>query len=113
MSDEINLIDITGIDKAELLAGLFNASQQIGMGFLDERGKDDITPRQAKRIIDDRLETFGFKAYYFDYLHGRFLKVGIGGDSFNPAAFNRVNGERAAEFVVQGLRLTKKSTVTV
>ena len=95
-------IDISGIDKAELLAALYNNSRPMGMGFL--RAKEgEMTVEQARAEIgngDDHQRDFGQQIYrgslYFDYLHGRPLKSEIGGDTFNRIlkdAFHRPRPE--------------------
>ncbi|MGW4648092.1 hypothetical protein [Kitasatospora sp. NPDC004289] len=91
-------IDITGLDKAAVLAALYNASQQQGLGFLNPRGAAPIAVEQAQELIEqagDRLE--------FDYVHGRALKVDISGDSFSPRGFDRDNGPGAARAALAGL----------
>jgi hypothetical protein len=44
-----NTIDISKLDKAEVLAALFNASKQQGMGFLDESGAVPMTVEDARQ----------------------------------------------------------------
>lgn len=94
-------IDISGIDKAELLAALFNGSQQQGMGFMQAAGGREMTVEQAREIISKHHEP---DRLYFDYLHGRVMKVGIGGDVLKTWLYNRDLGNGAAERVVDGLR---------
>lgn len=90
------MIDIKGIDKAVLLRALFNASRQQGMGMLDSRGAVDMTLEDAQKIVAETT--------YFDYLRGRVMKVEIGGDVLQARAYDRDNGEGAADRVVAGLR---------
>lgn len=90
-------IDISGIEKAKLLAGLFNASKQQGMGFLDPDGATPITEEKAAEIIKQ-------VGTNFDYLMGRVLKVDIGGDSLEEWLYDRDNGEGAAAAVIEKLR---------
>jgi hypothetical protein len=42
-------ISIRGIDKAEVLAALYNASRQQGMGFMHARGASSMTVEEAGR----------------------------------------------------------------
>lgn len=106
MSNE--LINISGVDKAELLAALYNASKQQGMGFCHKRGAGGMSVEEAQKEIDDRvrywvdkkditvqqaLDEFGCA---FDYLHGRVMKVDIGGDELDPRLYDRDNGQGAA-----------------
>ena len=40
-------IDISKLDKPEVLAALYNNSKQQGMGFLNPRGRELLTKEQA------------------------------------------------------------------
>ncbi len=88
-------MNIEGIDKATLLAALFNGSKQQGMGFMDKRGADAMTVEQAQQELDGMAPRL-----YFDYLYGRVLKIDIRGDDLNTRLYNRDNGEGAAEAIV-------------
>lgn len=92
-------IDIRGLDKAELLAGLFNASKPQGLGFLAQGRNSAMTvddAREVLRMAGDRP--------YFDYLRGRVMKVDLSGDSLEPRMYDRDNGEGAALKVVGTIR---------
>lgn len=65
---EDHQIDITGIDRAELLTALHNGTKSIGLGVLHDRG--DITVEQVQSDIDDNNGSFNF-----DYYRGRPIKV--------------------------------------
>lgn len=117
-----NEIDIKGIDKAELLAALFNGSRQMGMGMMHFEGAKPMTVEQARKHIptpenpeagDDHVRMFGEigrmgrepESLYFDYLLGRPLKSNIGGDTFRPGGYDRDNGgDGAAARIIAGLR---------
>ncbi len=93
MSDES--IDISGIDKAVLLAALYNNSRPMGMGFLQARSGAMSAEEAAEEIKrgDDSARMFGNKTeLYFDYLRGRPLKSNISGDTFRPWGYDRDNG---------------------
>jgi hypothetical protein len=94
-------VDISGIDKAELLAALYNGSQQQGMGFMQAAGARGMSVETAREIIAKHPEP---NRLYFDYLHGRVMKVGIGGDVLETWLYNRDLGQGAAERIVEGLR---------
>lgn len=107
-------IDITGLDKAELLAALYNRSQQFGMGYLHTAGQHALTVEQARAIIDPQdppdprmvnWDQKDAKELKFDYLYGRVLKVDLSGDILRTWLYNRDIGEGAAEAVVAALRL--------
>ncbi len=91
-------MDIAGLNKAEILAALYNGSRQQCMGYLDKRGADGMTVEQAQEEIDN------WPRMYFDYLHGRVLKVGLAGNDLRTEAYNRDNGPGAAERIIADLR---------
>lgn len=89
-------IDISQLDKAEVLAALYNASKQQGIGFFQQHGAMNMTVDQARKELEGGND--------FDYLHGRVMKVHLGGDSFEPRLFDRDNGEGAAARALAGLK---------
>lgn len=70
------MIDITGINKAEILAALYNNSQPLGMGFLH------FTPEKMKT---EEAENLLKVTQSFDYLMGRVMKVNLSGDQLYTA----------------------------
>lgn len=96
-------VNVQGVDKAELLAALRNHSRPMGMGFLQDTGRS-LTVDEARALIeqaqrgkrsDDHGRMFGLKSrdeLYFDYLHGRPLKVDIAGDEIDAWGYDRDNG---------------------
>lgn len=101
-------VDISGLDKAELLAALYNGSHQQGMGFLHARGSTGMTVEQAQAEIDER-NALGPGRLYFDYLHGRVLKVDLCGSALRTRLYNRDVGDGAAENIVAALRTAQKA----
>lgn len=102
MSEEI---DIKGIDKAELLAALYNGSRQQGMGFMNSRGASSMTKDDAQKILSEGGWLTNLPGrVYFDYLQGRVMKVDIGGDTIEPWLYDRDNGHGAAARVIADLR---------
>lgn len=104
-------IDIKGIDKADLLAALYNNASPMGMGFLQAR-PGQMTRESALELMeagDDSSRMFpGMKRrMYFDYVYGRPLKVNLEGDELETSLYNRDWGKDAAEQIVESLR--KKS----
>lgn len=95
-----NTIDITGLDKAEVLAALFNASKQQGMGFLDASGTVPMSVEDARGYIDHHQ--------YFDYLRGRVMKVNLKGDQLDPWGYDRDNGQGAAARALAPLLASRK-----
>lgn len=92
----MSVIDIKGLDKAEVLLALYNGSHCQGLGFL--QAIDTYTLEDAKRDLKESFDG------YFDYLHGRVLKVDLSGDSFDSWLYNRDCGEGAAERAINELR---------
>jgi len=100
-------IDIKGIDKADLLAALYNNASPLGMGFLQARGQ--MSREGAVKLMetgDDTSRMFpGTKRHmYFDYVYGRPLKVNLAGDELETSLYNRDWGKDAAEQIVESLR---------
>jgi len=93
MSDSIN---IQGIDKAELLAALYNGSKPQGLGFL-HFASEPMTVEQAQKILDSSPP-------YFDYLQGRVMKIDISEDEVSPWGYDRDNGHGAVQQIVDELR---------
>ena len=89
------MVDISGLNKDEVLFALYNASHVQGMGFL--AAIDNYTLEDAKRDYE------ASPSKYFDYLHGRVLKVDLSGDSFDSRLFDRDCGEGAAEKAIDAI----------
>jgi hypothetical protein len=99
------MINIKGLDKAAVLAALYNASKQQGMGFLHKRGASPMSVEEAREEINN-IPQHGFSncgELYFDYLHGRVMKVDISGDELNPWGYDRDNGPGAAQAAISTL----------
>lgn len=90
-----NEIDIKGIDKAELLAALYNEARPMGMGWL-QASAAAMTVEQARELLSQQS--------YFDYVHGRPLKVDLSGDSLFGGLYDRDQGRGHAAEVVERLR---------
>lgn len=100
MTDEI---DITGIDKAAVLVALYNCARVQGLGVLQAKtgGMSIDEARAELAAAGDRL--------YFDYLHGRVMKVALHGDTFSPGLYDRDNGHGAAQRALEAAGLAKKT----
>ncbi len=89
------MINIKGIDKAEVLLGLYNNSHQQGMGFLQPN--HNLTIDEAKELLENYT--------YFDYLYGRVLKVDLSNDEeFEESLYDRDNGDGAAQRVIDKIK---------
>lgn len=88
-------IDLTGLDKADVLAALYNGARSQGFGRLHYT-PEDMTREEAQALLEEGT--------YFDYVKGRVLKVDLGGNSLRTALYDRDNGEGAAARVIEELR---------
>lgn len=95
-------IDITGIDKAELLAALYNGTRALGLGMIHDR--------RAGMTADDAsfyLRTDG-EPDRFDYVAGRPIKVEFNGDTLRfSQLYDRDAGPGACQRIVDALRAAK------
>lgn len=91
-------MDIAGLDKAEVLAALYNGARQQGLGIFNQRGGAGMTVEQAREELANN------ERKYFDYLHGRVMKVSLKSDELNTGLYNRDNGYGLAEEIVETLR---------
>ena len=110
MSDS-NSIFIGDLERAAVLAALYNGARVQGAGFMRYQ-PGSMTVEQAQEVIagegaatdypfasphDDKLD--------FDYLHGRVIKCNLGGESFHPGAYDMDNGgEGTAQRIIDKLR---------
>jgi hypothetical protein len=95
-----NTVDIRGLDRAAVLAALYNAAHPQGMGFL-QYDPEPMTIEQARELLSN-----GGQWKHFDYLYGRVLKVDLseGDDQLNVGLYDRYNGAGAAQLVIDELR---------
>jgi hypothetical protein len=84
------LIDISKLDKAVVLAALFNNSKQQGMGLMVARGRDPLSVAEAAELLKQ-------SSGYFDYLYGRVMKVDLRKDLLDTWGYDRDNGDGAAQ----------------
>lgn len=88
-------ISIAGLDKAKVLIALYEHARVQGLGFLQAK-KEPMMEAEATALLESDD--------YFDYVHGRVMKVRISGDELNPRLYDRDNGFGAAEDAIQTLR---------
>jgi len=96
------MIDIKDLNKAEVLAGLYNASRPQGMGFITY----DPIPMQV-----EEAESLLKKSMYFDYLKGRVMKLDLSGDSLDPWLYDRDNGKGMVERIIKLIRSKNEFTI--
>lgn len=90
-------ISIKGLNKATVLAALYNAAKVQGNGVLRYDAKP-MSTKEAQQILDANPN------HSFDYLKGRVMKINLSGDELDTRLYNRDNGENAAERVINILR---------
>jgi hypothetical protein len=88
-------ISIKGLNKAAVLAALFNASKPQGLGFVKYNPKP-MTVEEAEVLLKQTTD--------FDYLQGRIMKINLAEDELDTRWYNRDNGKNAAEKVIAILR---------
>jgi hypothetical protein len=96
-------IDIAGLDKASVLAALYNRARPQGMGFLHYT-TEPMTRDEAQAVIASGGTHLSGLSLHFDYLKGRVMKVDLSNDTFDPWLYDRDNGNGAAFDVVSELR---------
>lgn len=97
-----DLVSIRGLNKADVLAALYNASQPLGMGILHFDPKPMTREEAQQELVAGCPHPKG--GVYFDYLKGRVMKVHIGGDFLDPFLYDRDNGPGAAARAIEPLR---------
>lgn len=91
----MSIINIAGLDKAEVLMALYHRGQVQGLGALESGS--GFTIEKAKEAIEHAVATAGWgEIMYFDYLVGRVIKTEIGEDGLDPRLYDRDNGQGAA-----------------
>lgn len=94
----MSTVSIAGLNKADVLAALYNAARPVGLGIF-ARKSEPMTREQAQELLDT-----GVPSLYFDYVHGRPLKIDLADDELNTRLYNRDQGDGAAERVITELR---------
>lgn len=98
------MVNIKGLNKADVLRVLFNNSKIQGFNVtMVERGlmpyPKDLTIEEAQSILDDMDEE-----KYFDYLNGKVMKVDISSDiAFDEWGYDRDNGKGSAQKAIDVL----------
>lgn len=93
------MINIKGLDKAEVLLELYNNSHKQGLGVFAP--DVDLTVDDCKLLLEDNTR--------FDYLYGKVMKVDLSNnDEFEEWLYDRDNGEGKALEVIDKLRNKSK-----
>lgn len=99
------MVSIKNLDKATVLAELYNNSKQLGLGFLNQRGYNSLSYNEAVELLK--------QSTYFDYLYGRVLKVDLSGDEFDESMYDIDNGQGAAKKVIDHIKNKSDNVLTV
>jgi hypothetical protein len=94
LKNEREKMNIKDRCKAQILAALYNNSKPLGMGFLHYK-EEIMTTEEAEKLLKNYS--------YFDYLHGRVMKIDLSGDELSTDLYNRDNGEGSAEKIINSL----------
>ena len=90
------IVNIKGLNKAKVLKALYDGTHIQGLGFL--QAVESFTEGDTQRLLDAGNT-------YFDYLHGRVMKVDLTSDEeFDGRLYDRDNYEGAAQAVINQLR---------
>ena len=90
------MINIRGIDKAQLLLELYNHSHQQGMGIMQPAKK--LTIEDARELLKHTTS--------FDYIYGKVMKVDLSSDEqFEEWLYDRDNGTGMAQSIVNNIRM--------
>jgi hypothetical protein len=87
------MVDISGLDKAEVLLALHKASKAQGFSFISLH---DPTIEECRDWLKQDLSV--------DYFAGKVIKCDLSKDGFDPWGFDRDNGEGSAEAAINKLR---------
>lgn len=91
------MINIEGLDRADVLVALYNGSRPQGMGFMHY---------DPKPMLKEEAELLLQQQHYFDYLKGRVMKVSLKDEKqFSGSGYDRDNGNGAAQRIIDALRL--------
>lgn len=94
------MIDITGLDKGEVVAALYNAAKPKGLGYLIEAisHTDPMTLSEGQRWFNAHA------GGYINYLKGCVIKTDVSSDSIDERLYDRDNGEGTAARAIDGIR---------
>lgn len=98
----MGMVNIKGLDKAEVLYALWRHSHAQGLSFMG-LSPEGFTLQKACDLIKERQEKNA--RLYFDYVEGHVIKCDLSGDSFDEFLYDRDCGPGAAEEAIDELRV--------
>lgn len=97
----MGMVNIKGLDKAEVLYALWRHSHVQGLSFMG-LSPEGFTLQKAHELIKERQEKNA--RLYFDYVEGHVIKCDLSRDSFDEFLYDRDCGSGAAENAINELR---------
>lgn len=102
-------VDITNLDRVNILQVLFDYAEPQGNSWLKYNPEQKLSYEQAKEILDSKCNFTNQHDSRIDYLHGRALKVFLCPNNRHPNTldveiYNEYNGYWAAQTAIQKLR---------
>lgn len=94
-------INISGLDKAAVLRTLYDNAKPLGLGFLHHT-PEPMSVEESERLIHEHLNG---SLRYFDYLHGRVMKISVKDNLMDVRLYDRDNGEGSAEAALRAAGL--------
>lgn len=104
------MIDIRGLDKAEVLLALYHAAFTPGSRAAEVAAQAPTVTIDHCRSHLAELGRLGGGSLYIDYFAGRVIKVDLSGDEIDPWLFDRDNGGDACKDAIEGLRSRRRSS---
>ena len=92
-------INVKGLNRADVLAVLYNSSKPQMMGFMSY-DPEPMTREGAQKLLDAGQT-------YFDYLNGRIMKIDLSEEEINTWLYDRDNGQGAAERAISSLEISE------
>ncbi len=90
------MIDISRLDKAEVLRALYNNSKPQGLGFLHFTS-ELMTREEAVELLKQQS--------YFDYIRGRVIKIDLSEQkNLDTQLYDRDNGDGAAQRAIDEMK---------
>lgn len=83
-------MDISKLDKAEVLRVLYNNAKPLGYGVFHYK-PFDMTIEEARELLKDQTN--------FDYVGGRVLKIHLDGSEMRTDLYNRDNPTTAEDIL--------------
>lgn len=90
-------MDISKLDKAAVLAVLYNSARLRGIEGMHFSTPEKMTREEALMLLVESQDK------YFDYILGRAMKIDLSNDELDTWLYNRDNGSGAAEAAIAGL----------